>query len=98
MRARMRRELTGWVQRRACSQRLNTASRLKSFRNFCESRTIKQCRKQPRFSRNEPLAASLLDSHPDQTRGAFAGHESAGPTIAGIKKLLVTPEHQQVRT
>src|SRR4029453_8833238 len=41
---------------------------------------------------------SLFDVYSNQTRRAFPGHESACPAIAGIKKLLVTPKHLQLRT
>ena len=44
--------------------------------------------------RPQPL---LLHLYPDQTGRAVARHESAGPTVAGIKELLVTPKHFQVR-
>jgi len=45
-------------------------------------------------ARPQPL---LLHLYPDQTSRAVARHESAGPTVAGIKELLVTPKHFQVR-
>src|SRR5438874_13128228 len=46
-------------------------------------------------ARTQPL---LLHLYPDQTGRAVARHESAGPTVAGIKELLVTPKHLQVCT
>src|SRR2546421_10627351 len=45
-------------------------------------------------ARPQPL---LLHLYPDQTGRAVACHESASPTVAGIKELLVTPKHFQVR-
>jgi hypothetical protein len=41
---------------------------------------------------------SLLDFYANKTCGAFAGHESAGPAVARIKELFVTPKHLQIRT
>ena len=40
----------------------------------------------------------VLYLYPDQTGRALARHASAGPAVAGIKKLLVTPKHFQVRS
>src|SRR5262245_57792812 len=51
----MRLELTGCVQREACSHRLSAASRVKSFRNFCESRTREMMQRSASFSRNDRL-------------------------------------------
>ena len=39
----------------------------------------------------------VLDLYPDQTGRALARHESACPAVAGIKELLVTPKHFQLR-
>jgi hypothetical protein len=44
------------------------------------------------------FVAPLLDFHSNQTRGALPRHESAGPAVSGIKKLLVTPTHLQIRS
>ena len=44
------------------------------------------------------LSLSLLDFDSNQTGGALARHESAGPAVARIKKLLVSPKHPQIRT
>src|SRR5437667_3826151 len=41
---------------------------------------------------------SLLNVDAYQTGGTFPRHESAGPAVAGIKNLLVTPKHLQLRT
>ena len=46
-------------------------------------------------AKQQPL---LFHLYPDQTGRALARHESAGPTVAGIKELLVTPKHLQLRT
>src|SRR4030095_2838859 len=93
----MRRELTGCVQRQACSHRLSAASRVKSFWNFCESRTTNDAEKTRSPQGTKRFAASLLDFHSYQPRRGFPRHESADPAIAGIKKLLVTPKHPQIR-
>lgn len=103
----MRRELTGWAQRQACSQRLSAASRVKSFRTFCESRTAKGCNEARDTQGTTPKAFRvelklragkmlLLDIRADQTSGTSVRHKSACPTIARIKELLVTPKHLQL--
>src|SRR6266481_105106 len=51
----------------------------------------------PKLWRAKPQPL-VLHLYPDQTRRALARHESAGPAVAGIKKLLVTPKHFQVRS
>src|SRR5213075_2110381 len=43
------------------------------------------------------LTQSLLYFYANQTGGAFASHEFAGPAITGIEKLLVTPKHVEIR-
>src|SRR5262245_617336 len=93
----MRREFTGCVQRQACSHRLSAASRAKSFWNFCESRTTNDAEKTRCPQGTTRFTASLLDFHSYQSRRAFPRHESTGPAIVGIKRLLVTPKHSQIR-
>ena len=66
----MRRELTGWVHRPACSHRLSAASRVKSFWNFCESRTTNDAEKR-RSAQGTAVTPSLLDFDSNQTRGAL---------------------------
>src|SRR6266496_1932896 len=93
----MRRELTGWVQRPACSHRLSAASRVKRFWNFCESRTANDAEKR-RSAQGTAVTPSLLDFDSNQPCGSLPRHESAGPAVSGIKKLLVTPKHPQMRS
>src|SRR6516225_11223201 len=83
----MSRELTGWVQRPACSHRLSAASRVKSFWNFCESRTTNDAEKTRASQGTTRFMASLLDFDSNQTRGALPRHESAGPAVSGIEKI-----------
>ena len=40
---------------------------------------------------------SLLNVDTQQSGGAFARHESACPTVAGIKELFVAPKHSEIR-
>ena len=47
--------------------------------------------------KDDAFAASLVDLDLDQTSRAFVRHHPAGPPIAGIIKLLVTPKHLQIR-
>src|SRR5882762_3593847 len=51
----------------------------------------------PKLWRAKPKPL-VLHLYPDQAGRALARHESAGPTVAGIKELLVTPKHFQVRS
>src|SRR5882724_13132499 len=51
----------------------------------------------PKLWRAKPQPL-VLHLYPNQTGRALARHESAGPAVAGIKKLLVTPKHFQVRS
>jgi hypothetical protein len=47
--------------------------------------------------KDDAFTPSLVDLDPDQPRGAFVRHHPAGPAIAGIIELLVTPKHLEVR-
>jgi len=44
------------------------------------------------------LCRYYLISTRTRPRGALPRHESAGPAVSGIKKLLVTPNYLQIRS